>query len=104
LISIFKEDLFKKKELLDTFLELTGNRETKPFDCVGTFEEVNFAISKVIQRLEQNQRELPYLLKYYKEHYELVDTTQDITKNYHEENNLTKEQNEMLRKVLFQEG
>ncbi|MCI9039841.1 MAG: hypothetical protein HFJ29_08325 [Clostridia bacterium] len=104
LISIFKEDLFQKQELLDTFLELTGNRETKPFDCVGTFEEVNFAISKVIQRSEQNQRELPYLLKYYKEHYELVDTTQDITKNYHEENNLTKEQNEMLRKALFQEG
>lgn len=103
LISIFGEDLFEKQELLDTFSELTGNKETKPFDCVGTFEEVNFAISKVIQNLERNQRNLPCLLKYYKEHYKLVDTTQDITKRYNEENHLTEEQSKMLRKALFQE-
>lgn len=101
LISIFGEDLFEKQELLDTFLELTGNRETKPFDCVGTFEEVNFAISKTIQNLKQEHQDLPYLLEYYQEHYKLVETTEDITKRYNEENNLTQEQSEWIRKEIF---
>ena len=98
LVKIFGEDLFEKKDLLKTFLELTGNGETKPFDCVGTFEEVNFAISKTIQNLDKEEKELPFLLKYYKENYQLVDTSQDITKRYNEENNLNEEQDDMLRK------
>ena len=101
LVKIFGEDMFENKELLKTFLELTGNGETKPFDCVGTFEEVNFAISKTIENIENKKEQLPYLLKYYKENYNLVDTKNDITKRYNEENNLTKEQNEILRKEVF---
>ena len=101
LVNIFGEDLFQNKELLKTFIELTGNGETKPFDCVGTYEEVNFAISKTIENL--GNEELPYLLKYYKDNYNLVDTKIDITKLYNDENNLTDEQNEMLRKEVFKE-
>ncbi len=101
LINIFGEDLFEKQELLDTFLELTGNKDTKPFDCVGTFEEVNFAVSKVITDLEQKHQILPYLLEYYREHFSLVNMTEDITKRYNEENHLTEEQNEWLRKEIF---
>ena len=99
LVNIFKEDLFEKESLLQTFIELTGNALVKPFDCVGTFEEVNFAVSKTIENL--GDIELPYLLKYYKDNYGLVDTSNDITKRYNEENNLTKEQDEMLRKEVF---
>ena len=62
LVDIFGEDMFEKKELLNTFIELTGNGETKPFDCVGTFEEVNFAISKTIENIIKEKGELPYLL------------------------------------------
>lgn len=101
LINIFGEDLFEKQELLDTFLELTGNKDTKPFDCVGTFEEVNFAVSKVITDLEQKHQILPYLLEYYREHFSLADMIEDITKRYNEENHLTQEQNEWLRKEIF---
>lgn len=101
LISIFGEDLFEKQELLDTFLELTGNKDTKPFDCVGTFEEVNFAVSKVITDLEQKHQTLPYLLQYYREHFSLADMTEDITKRYNEENHLTQEQNEWLKQEIF---
>lgn len=101
LVNIFGEDMFKKENLLTTFLELTGHGETKPFDCVGTYEEVNFAISKTIENLEKQKEELPYLLKYYKENYNLVDTKEDITQRYNEENNLNEEQNEMLKKEVF---
>ena len=101
LVSIFGEDMFENKALLSIFIELTGKGETKPFDCVGTFEEVNFAVSKTIENIQEQKKELPYLLKYYKENYGLVETKNDITKRYNEENNLNKEQNEILRKEVF---
>lgn len=101
LVRIFGEDLFEKSDLLNTFLELTGNGETKPFDCVGTFEEVNFAISKTIQNIEKEKGELPYLLRYYKDNHNLVDISNDLTMIYNEENNLTEEQNAILRKEVF---
>lgn len=101
LVKIFKEDMFENKELLNIFVELTGNGKTKPFDCVGTFEEVNFAISKTIENIEKKKENMPYLLKYYKDNYKLVDTSNDITKRYNNENNLNKEQNEMIRREVF---
>lgn len=101
LVNIFGEDLFEKESLLQTFIELTGNGEVKPFDCVGTFEEVNFAATKTIMNIEGQNKELPLLLKYYKEKFGLADTSEDITKRYNDENNLTDEQNEMLRKEVF---
>lgn len=101
LVKIFGEDLFEKKSLLKTFIELTGNGEVKPFDCVGTFEEVTFAVSKTISIIEANGEALPYLLKYFKSNYELADLNVDLTSEYNDENNLTEEQNNMLRKEVF---
>lgn len=101
LVRIFGEDLFEKKDLLKTFIELTGNGETKPFDCVGTFEEVNFAISKTIENLKIKNENMPYLLKWYKDNYKLINTENDITKLYNNENNLNKEQNDLLRKEVL---
>ena len=48
LVKIFGSDMFEKEDLLNTFIELIWKGETKPLDCVGTFEEVNFAIPKSI--------------------------------------------------------
>ncbi len=101
LVSIFGADMFENKDLLEIFIELTGNGENKPFDCVGTYEEVNFAISKTIENIELRNETLPYLLQYYKNNYKLVDTKDDITKRYNNENNLNEEQNEILRKEVF---
>lgn len=64
---IFGENLFNKKELLETFIGLCGYGKIKPFECVGTFEEVNYAVKKAIEKYGEQQ--LPYLLEYYKEHY-----------------------------------
>lgn len=101
LVSIFKEDLFEKKSLLETFIELTGNGEYKPFDCVGTYEEVNYAVTFVIKKMENENKELPYLLKYYKENFTMADMSEDITKRYNENNNLTPEQNEILKNAIL---
>lgn len=64
LVSIFGENLYDKEELLSTFLELLGYAETKPFECVGTYEEVRYAVSRAIEIGNSG-----YLLKYYQENY-----------------------------------
>lgn len=101
LVNIFGEDLFERQDLLKTFIELTGNGETKPFECVGTYEEVCFAITKTITNLCENKIELPYLLNYYKENFELSNLENDLTKNYFKENNLTENQNKILKEEIF---
>ncbi|MBQ9834093.1 MAG: hypothetical protein IJO33_02770 [Bacilli bacterium] len=70
LSDIFGKNLYEDEKLLDTFLELLGKKETKPFECVGTVEEVGYAVSKAIKKNKEN---LPYLLKYYKENFELIE-------------------------------
>lgn len=99
LLNIFGEDLFEREDLLTTFVELTGNGETKPFECVGTYEEVCFAISKTIANLGESK--LPYLLKYYKDNFKLSNLEIDLTKNYYPENNLTEEQTKILKEEIF---
>ena len=64
LINIFGKNLFEDETLLETFKELLGYKETKPWECVGTYQEVRYAVSLIIKKLE-NQK-LPYLLEYYK--------------------------------------
>lgn len=100
LVKIFKTDMYNNKELLNTFIELTGNGSNKPFDCVGTYEEVNFAISKTIENIV-DKNDLPYLLNYYQNNFKLVDTSNDITLMYDKNNNLNVEQNDLLRKEVF---
>lgn len=47
---IFKENLFAKSSLEQTFLDLAGFGDKKPFECVGTFAEVRQALSLAYQR------------------------------------------------------
>ena len=95
LINIFGEDLYENEKLLKTFIELCGYAENKPFECVGTYKEVRFAISKTITNIKGK---LPYLLEYYKNNFEFVD--ENILEFYSDENNLPKEFEEILRKKI----
>lgn len=49
-ISIFGQNLFDNPELLLTYKDLAGLGNHKPFDCVGTFEEVNLALKTVVDK------------------------------------------------------
>ncbi len=98
LVNIFGEDLYEKESLLKTFIELCGFGETKPFECVGTYSEIRFAISETINKLEKENKVLPYLLKYYKENYEL--SNEDLLKYYNEEHNVPKEFERILKEKL----
>ena len=98
IIDIFGEDLFEKENLLKTFIELCGYSENKPFECVGTYDEIRFAVTKTIQNLELQKEELPYLLKYYKDNFEL--SNENLLKFYNENNNVPEEFEKILKNKL----
>lgn len=84
MIEIFGNDLYEREELLHTFIELLGYAETKPFECVGTYGEVRYAVSLCINKYKDN---LPFLLQYYKNNFPLALEHRYET-DYNELNNL----------------
>ncbi|SJZ84919.1 hypothetical protein [Anaerorhabdus furcosa] len=55
-VSIFGQDMLNNEELYPILMELCGLSENKPFECVGTREEVVAAISLGIEkRVKQNK-------------------------------------------------
>ena len=84
LVNIFGSDLYEDKSLLNTFIELVGYSNKKPFECVGTYEEARYAVSILINKLGDN---LPYLLKYYKDNYPLYEN-KDILYKLNMKNNI----------------
>ncbi len=63
-ISIFGEDLFNKRTMIPILDELTGRTPEKPFECVGTIDEVNTAL---VASIKNHHHDLPLLLEYYKQ-------------------------------------
>ena len=63
MMKIFGKNLFQDEQLQGYLNELTGQSPVKPFECVGTTEEVNFALSDFIAK---STIELPRLLTFYK--------------------------------------
>jgi hypothetical protein len=62
--AIFGRNLLDDEQLRPVFDKLTGAADEKPFDCVGTINEVNLALCETIRQREES--ELPYLLGYYR--------------------------------------
>jgi hypothetical protein len=79
MIDIFGENLLDKKELEKEFLELIGESLTKPFECIGTIDEVKYAMNRIIKD------DSSYLSNLYKEKY-LEDINIDLSKIYYEHN------------------
>lgn len=66
LVEIFGSDMLNDESMTPVFDKLVGVVPEKPFECVGTCDEVNMAINMVIRRLEAAQQQLPKLYEYYK--------------------------------------
>ncbi len=67
LIKIFGRNLFEEKKLLDTLLKMAGRKDFKPFECIGTPNEIAKAARLSIKKYEENNQNLPYLLRNFKE-------------------------------------
>ncbi|MEE0882660.1 MAG: UDP-N-acetylmuramoyl-L-alanine--D-glutamate ligase [Bacteroidales bacterium] len=62
LIAIFSKNLFEDKDLEEYFLQLCGERQTKPFECVGTVSEVKAALALCLRNRKEDY-ENDYLMK-----------------------------------------
>lgn len=62
MIKIFGENLLEKckinEKMKQYLLELQGEGDKKPFECVGTFEEVNWALSHKFGEYNPNEEEI----------------------------------------------
>ncbi|MBQ9328289.1 MAG: hypothetical protein IJ225_07105 [Solobacterium sp.] len=65
--SIFGADMLNDETMKPLFLQLTGLEDDKPFECVGTREEVNTAAAMSIAAHERNGIPLPTLYQFYRE-------------------------------------
>lgn len=89
---IFGENMLDNKKMEKYFLELIGAAETKPFECIGTIEEVNYAMNRI------SKDDSSYLTNLYKEkYYKKVDI--DLSKIYYE-HNVSDEYLELLKEAI----
>lgn len=102
LVKIFGKDLYEDESLWSTLQELAGKAKVKPFDCVGTFEEVNVALAMTIRNLRETSQQLPRLLEQYEKAYGLV-PEEDLTERYNHENALNAEQEKLLREAVLRD-
>ncbi len=91
-IDIFGKNMLDNKEMEKYFLELIGEAETKPFECIGTIEEVRWAMNRIILKDDS------YLCNLYRDnYYKNVDI--DLTKIVYE-NNVPKEYLDILKEAI----
>jgi len=63
LVHIFGQNLYEQPNLLKYLKELTGIDDVKPFECVGTIDEVNAALH--LFYAQHHHQKLPLLIDYY---------------------------------------
>ena len=87
---IFGTDMLEDETMQSTMEQLVGIQEEKPFECVGSRDEIHTALVMTIDRLEKDGEKLPYLLKYYKTTglYEEYKVKGDHFSGYFDEQNL----------------
>ncbi|TFG35600.1 MAG: hypothetical protein E4H47_01125 [Parcubacteria group bacterium] len=92
LVGIFKKNLFNDKALVPLMEELIGERNFKPFECLGTTKESLVAFYMGWQKAKKSG-EMPFLLKHLednilKKHPELETESRQILFSLDKKNNL----------------
>ena len=98
---IFGKDLLDDKELIETYKELVGVLPNKPFECVGSRDEVLTASDYISKRFKAEGRSLPLILKYFENEVEIPHSNMlDYMRFFDHDNCLPKEFHELLIKEL----
>lgn len=84
---IFGKNLFEEEKMLDIMYQLIGISEEKPFECVGSRDEINTALCMAVRK---NKEKLPYLLREYAKTdlYKTYKDRKNVYKDYYNEENL----------------
>ena len=81
--------MLEDADMIPIMEQLTGAQDVKPFECVGSRDEINTAICLTIDRMEAEGEPLPLLLANYKEsglygkYHGLGDTFSELFNNEH---------------------
>lgn len=102
---IFGRDMLNDSAMLEYFIELIGESEHKPFECVGSVSEVNLSVSLAVQKLESQGVELPLLFGEYVKrglyHPENLESLRkEFCSYFNEQNLLTDEFKTILKKEM----
>ncbi len=95
---IFGKNMLEQKDMEKYFTQLVGIGDEKPFECVGSRDEINTAICMAIKRLESQNERLPYLFEIYKnlDQYEIYKDRKNPFDNYYNSENLLPEKFKQL--------
>ena len=88
---IFGKDMFDDLELQTLFDGLSKSDEVKPFECVGTYDEVNYALGEKLKSYDESN--MPSLLK----NYALKDISYSLDVDFETSNNLPEKFKEILK-------
>jgi len=102
MIDIFGTDLLNDPALTEIFDQLTGIANIKPFECVGTLDEVNAAINTI---LAKNKNSLPILLDRYTKYSKSGSISEtkitDLLENINSDHFLNKKEVIKLKMILY---
>lgn len=65
LCGIFGTDMAEDADMQEYFDKLVGIAAEKPFECVGSVDEVNAAVTLAIRQMKESGEKLPLLFRYY---------------------------------------
>ena len=65
--AIFGTNMLEDSSMTFTLDQLVGIEEEKPFECVGSRDEINAALVLTIDRMEEEGEPFPLLLRHYKQ-------------------------------------
>ncbi len=100
--TIFKTNMLENKELKDIFNGLVYPNYDKPFECVGTKEEIRLSLDMIVSKYISQNKKLPVLLeKYIASEKDLRKRLEDALSNWNTDNNLPKKFEEVLRKYII---
>jgi len=99
MVKIFGKNLLESRILENEFINLTQSDKVKPLECVGTYDEVNYAVSLKIDSYKKANKSLPYLLSIYQQEKKVYDFVIDFEHNNNLEDKFKKILKEYVAKV-----
>ena len=96
LVEIFGNDMLDDWDMKADFDGLSGFTGLKPFECVGTKSEFNFALARLAEKLKAQGKKLPRLVGYFEENYDKSLIDENLLNEYNPMNNVP---NDFLEEV-----
>ena len=98
---IFKTDMLDNEDLRDIFNGLVYPDYDKPFECVGTKDEINLSLNMIVEKYNKEGKVLPTLLKDFKPNIANVEhAIEDAKISWNSDNNLPQEFEAALREYI----